>query len=250
MIRGCLRFLIAAPVLAGVMGFGLTCLNHTALASETNQARRGLVYVGGFMTQSGHYQHHLDTLGEYFDEVVFVPSGQSALSPDHFADFARIEQAFLNLQESGMNEIFAVGYSLGGKMVARLALHEELSGLALLDPVDGGVDSGPGGKTPAFLTDADEITAQTLILWSEHGQKPKLFGKACVTPGMGAQHFLNHIRSDAVYRAQELRGASHLSFLAKPWNPMMRLACDNGTRQHDEIAQEIEDILVSFLRQH
>lgn len=248
MLKRAALFLQAVPLLGCALISSIAQADAPAPRLTVSQTQRGVVFAGGFMTQERHYGHHLATLAEHFDDVRFVAAGQNPLSPDHVADFERVEQAYLDLQQSGATEIFAVGYSLGGKLVSRLALrHTELSGLVLLDPVDGGPDAGPGGKTPAFLTDTDEITVPTLILWSENGEKAKLFGKPCVTPGFGSGHFLNHIRSDALYGAEELPGTSHLNFLMKPWNPMMKIACDNGTADDEQIAAKVRDLVVDFV---
>lgn len=248
MLKRATVFCHAALLFAWTPVFSVARAETALLGLEPSQVRRGVVFAGGFLTQERHYGRQLAALAEHFDDVRFVAAGQNPLNPDHFADFDRVEQAYLDLQQAGATEIFAVGYSLGGKLVSRLAVkHTELSGLVLLDPVDGGPDAGPGGKTPAFLTEVDEITVPTLILWSENGEKAKVFGKPCVRPGFGSQHFLNHIRSDALYAAEELPGTSHLNFLMKPWNPMMKIACDNGTADYEETAAKVRELVIDFV---
>jgi pimeloyl-ACP methyl ester carboxylesterase len=205
-----------------------------------------VLFIGGFQTQKDNYTHYFEHLKEVVGEARFHEVGQSPFNPDHLADYAGADKKVTEIAASGFKKIVAIGFSAGGKHAARLALRRtEVNAVVLLDPVDGG--PYPEGKTPIFLNDGDIITKPTALVRSEFGPIPKIFNKACAPEDVGPKHFHRHLDPNHIHADETLVGASHLNFIAKPWNRMFAMLCDNGTADADTATHEIFAIIDRFL---
>ena len=229
----------------------LALLASPALALPTTEAQRkpedlGVLFVGGFQTTRANYEGYLARFSETFAHVGYQDISSDMFNPDHMRDHDNVKAALKNLQDAGARRVIAIGFSSGGKHAARLALDDDhVVALGLLDPVDGGPD--PEGKTPIFIKDGDEISKPTMLLASEHGPKPKVAGRACAPRDVGPDHFRAHIAPEKLIVNKTVSGASHLNFVAKPWNFMFRVACDNGTNEHEATLSAITNDVVAFL---
>ena len=205
-----------------------------------------VLFIGGFQTKKDNYTHYFEHLKEILGEARFHEVGQSPFNPDHLADYAGADKKISEIAASGYKKIVAIGFSAGGKHAARLAIRRaEVNGVVLLDPVDGGPD--PTGKTPIFLNDGDIITKPAALVRSEFGPVPKIFNKACAPDDVGPKHFFRHMDPTQVRADETLAGASHLNFIAKPWNRMFAMVCDNGTADAETATHEIFAIIDRFL---
>jgi pimeloyl-ACP methyl ester carboxylesterase len=217
-----------------------------APAADVPHPDVAVLFIGGFMTKEDNYRHYFEHLKEIVGEVHFHAVGQSPFNPDHLADYAGADKKISEIAASGSKKIVAMGFSAGGKHAARLALRRsEVNAVVLLDPVDGGPD--PKGKTPIFLNDGDMINKPVALIRSEFGPIPKLFSKACAPDDVGPKHFFRHMDPNQVRADETLVGASHLNFIAKPWNTMFALACDNGNADADSTTHAIFEIFNRFL---
>jgi pimeloyl-ACP methyl ester carboxylesterase len=237
------------PLFAKIIGAltltGAAATPH-AWGAEVPHPDVAVLFIGGFQTQKDNYTHYFEHLKEVVGDVSFHEVGQSVFNPDHLADYAGAEKKISEIAAAGDKKIVAIGFSAGGKHAARLAIRRaEVHGVVLLDPVDGGPD--PQGKTPIFLNDGDIITKPVALVRSEFGPVPKVFNKACAPEDVGPKHFHRHLDPNQIRADETLVGASHLNFIAKPWNRMFAMLCDNGTADAETTKHEIFAIIDRFL---
>jgi hypothetical protein len=217
-----------------------------ASANEPKPDDLGILFVGGFQTTRVNYELYLQRFAETHSHVEFQGISQSMLNPDHEKDHQAVQAALAQLIEGGASRIVALGFSSGGKHAARLALENSaVVAIGLLDPVDGGPD--PDGKTPLFLKNGVRIQKPTMLLSSEFGPVPKIGNKSCAPKDVGPDHFRKHIAREHLLVDHTVKGSSHLNFVAKPWNFMFSVACNNGTSDHDDALAEVVGQVGAFL---
>lgn len=235
------------PNLAKTLSLAAALSSLTVASAEAVQHPDvAVLFVGGFQTKKDNYTHYFEHLRAIVGEARFHEVGQSLLHPDHLADYAGADKKISELAAAGYKKIVAMGFSAGGKHAARLAIRRnEVSGVILLDPVDGGPD--PDGKTPVFLKDGDMISKPSTLVRSEFGPVPKMFNKACAPDDVGPKHFHRHLDPNHIVADETLPGTSHLNFIAKPWNGMFAMLCDNGNADADAATREIFALVDGFL---
>lgn len=210
-----------------------------------------LIIIGGAATTPENFAPYLDSgVKSVVATEVFLPD-INPFTADHVRDYSLLQKRLAVIEANHPGVKFLMfGFSIGGKHAARFAKEnpENVAGLFLVDPVDGGPPVVENSKKfPVFIPKsiAPYLDTVTRIVESEFGGAPGFAGQACVTAKYGPDHFAQAITEGKLERFT-LQGASHTDMLARPVTFFARFVCAKGTAQPSDTLSKTKSLWQDF----
>ncbi|NBO39328.1 hypothetical protein EBU99_12180 [bacterium] len=213
-----------------------------------------VIWIGGAQTKQESFDFYLERLKERgFDSIEFASINTNPLSANHQKEITELRKRFSSIEPE---KTLYVGYSIGGKFAARLSLDAAEAGrspygLFLLDPVGGQPPLQQNStRFPDLMSVENEPvgrTVRSLIVSSELGTVPGLFGPPCVNPTYSSSFFKSIFSSSRTF---SLANVGHLDFIDLATIPSIyRLSCRRGSSDSQSVRSETLKLLFEWLDQ-
>lgn len=214
-----------------------------------------VIWIGGAETKQESFKSYLEALKDRgFNSIEFSSVDTNPFSANHQKEIVELRKKFAS---NDAEKTLYVGYSIGGKFAARLALDAAESGrfpqgLFLLDPVGGQPPlQRDSNRFPDLIGAENEPvgrSVRTLIVSSELGTAAGAFGMPCVSPSYSSAFFKSIFTSS---RSVSLKNVGHLDFIDLATIPAIyRWSCKRGTADSQSVRSETLGLLLEWLDQN
>ncbi len=198
------------------------------LHSKAYAANRLAVFViGGAQTTEQNFAPFVNSLNLVPDQILVRFPNTNPFTANHMINMKEYQIDFQAFSQKNTAGVVLFAYSGGGKFAAKLAQENaNVQGVFLIDPVDGPPPfTNDENRFPTVLKEDSPIFKMPfVIVKSELGSSPGLFGIPCVPPNYGPEHFARFVEPIKLkFYLQE--GASHLDFLYPPLKLLAANAC-------------------------